>query len=219
MVELHQISPSWNLLVRDAHFIPLLFAIVIHPLLVMLSMLTTNGDIVCLHLSPRAQLVAQILVDNPFMFLQASCENLEKRECVHGINLPPHLACILIGGSRFSYQILRGPWNVLDDKNRWLKNALFFNTWGIYCEWMLQMANWLNGWLTSWAISYCIGSYHLTWLVWNHLTTLKYLGGGEGGGLQHYLCRWWLIDFRYCKTCFTLNNRGYLLSNISLRMV
>ena len=46
---------------------------VTHPLLIMLSMLTTNGDIVGLHLPSRA-----ILVDNSFMFLQALHENLEK---------------------------------------------------------------------------------------------------------------------------------------------
>ena len=37
---------------------PLLFATVTHPLLVMLSRLTTNGDIVGLYLPSRGQLVA-----------------------------------------------------------------------------------------------------------------------------------------------------------------
>ena len=57
---------------------PLLFVIVTHPLLVMLSWLATNGDIVGLHLPSRGQLVAQALADDSFMFLQASRENLEK---------------------------------------------------------------------------------------------------------------------------------------------
>ena len=51
---------------------PLLFAIVTHPLLVMLSRLATNGDIVGLHLPYGGQLVAQALPDDCFMFLQAS---------------------------------------------------------------------------------------------------------------------------------------------------
>ena len=57
---------------------PLLFAIVTHPVLVMLSRLAINGDIVCLHLPSRGRLVAQVLADDSFMFLQASQENLEK---------------------------------------------------------------------------------------------------------------------------------------------
>ena len=51
---------------------PLFFAIVTHPLLVMLSSLATNGDIVGLHLPWGGQLVAQALADDSFMFLQAS---------------------------------------------------------------------------------------------------------------------------------------------------
>ena len=57
---------------------PLLFAIVTHPLLVMLSKLATNGGIVGLHLPSGGQLVAQALADDSFMFLQGSRENLEK---------------------------------------------------------------------------------------------------------------------------------------------
>ena len=57
---------------------PLLFAIVTHPLLVMLSNLATNGDIVGLRLPSGGQLVAQALADDSFMFLQASKENLKK---------------------------------------------------------------------------------------------------------------------------------------------
>ena len=53
---------------------PLLFAIVTHPLLVLLSRLATNCDIVGLHLSCGGQLVAQALADDSFMFLQASRE-------------------------------------------------------------------------------------------------------------------------------------------------
>ena len=56
---------------------PLLFAIVTHPLLVMLPRLATNGDIVGLHLPSGGQLVAQALADDSFMFLQTSRENLE----------------------------------------------------------------------------------------------------------------------------------------------
>ena len=61
---------------------PLLFAIVTPPLSVMLSRLTTNGDIVGLHLPSGGQLVAQALADDSFMFLQASRENLEKGKLV-----------------------------------------------------------------------------------------------------------------------------------------
>ena len=43
-----------------------------------LPRLAANGDIVSLHLPSRGQLVAQALADDSFMFLQASCENLEK---------------------------------------------------------------------------------------------------------------------------------------------
>ena len=57
---------------------PLLFAIVTHPLLVMLSNLATRGDIVGLHLLSGGQLEAQALADDSFMFLQASKENLER---------------------------------------------------------------------------------------------------------------------------------------------
>ena len=70
--------PSQGPFVKDALLSPLLFAIVTHPLLVMLSRLVTNGDIVGLHLSSRGQLVAHALADDSFMFLQASRENLEK---------------------------------------------------------------------------------------------------------------------------------------------
>ena len=38
----------------------------------------TNVDIVGLHLPYGGQLLAQALADDSFMFLQASCENLEK---------------------------------------------------------------------------------------------------------------------------------------------
>ena len=55
---------------------PLLFAIVTHPLSVVLSRIATNGDIVGLHLPSGGQLVAQ--ANDSFMFLQASRENLEK---------------------------------------------------------------------------------------------------------------------------------------------
>ena len=56
----------------------LLFAIVTHLLLVMLSSLATNEKIVGLHLPSSDQLVAQALVDDSFMFLQASKGNLDK---------------------------------------------------------------------------------------------------------------------------------------------
>ena len=49
---------------------PLLFAIVTHPLLMMLSRLATNGDIVGLPLPSGRKLVAQALADDSFMFLQ-----------------------------------------------------------------------------------------------------------------------------------------------------
>ena len=111
MMDLHKIFPSWDLLVKDAHFIPLyLLYVVIHPLLVTLSRLTTNGDIMCLHLPSRAQLVAHILVDNPFTLIKLYMRHVRilRRECVHGTNLPPHLASILIWGSFFSSQYYEG---------------------------------------------------------------------------------------------------------------
>ena len=53
---------------------PLLFAIVTHPLLVILSNLTARVILwVCIFL-----LAAQALVDDSFMFLQAKEENLER---------------------------------------------------------------------------------------------------------------------------------------------
>ena len=55
---------------------PLLFAIVTHPLLVMLSNLVARDDIVDLHLPSGGQLVAKALTDDSFIFLQASKENL-----------------------------------------------------------------------------------------------------------------------------------------------
>ena len=45
---------------------PLLFSIVTHSLLAMLSSLATNGDIVGLHLPSRGQLVAQVLANDFF---------------------------------------------------------------------------------------------------------------------------------------------------------
>ena len=51
---------------------PLLFAIVTHPLLTMLSGLATNADIVGLHLPSGGELVAQALANDSYMFLQAS---------------------------------------------------------------------------------------------------------------------------------------------------
>ena len=57
---------------------PLLFVIVTHPLLVMLSWLATNGDIVGLHLPSRGQLEGEDLAYDSVMFLRASRENLEK---------------------------------------------------------------------------------------------------------------------------------------------
>ena len=52
------------------HFIPLLFAIVTHPLLVMLSRFVMNGDIMGLHIPFGGQRVAKALVDDYFMFPQ-----------------------------------------------------------------------------------------------------------------------------------------------------
>ena len=57
---------------------PLLFAIVTHPLFFMLANLAASGDIVGLQLPYARQLVAQALVDDTFMFLQASKENIER---------------------------------------------------------------------------------------------------------------------------------------------
>ena len=57
---------------------PLLFPIVTHPLLVILSKLATTGNIVGLHLPSSGQLVTQALVIDSFMFLQVSKENLER---------------------------------------------------------------------------------------------------------------------------------------------
>ena len=68
---------------------PLLFAIVTHPLLVMLSRIATNGDIMGLHLPCGGQLVAQALADDSFMFLQASRENLEKGMQIGSIQASP----------------------------------------------------------------------------------------------------------------------------------
>ena len=65
----------------------LVFAIVTHPLLVMLSNLATNVDGVGLHLPSGGQLVAQALADESFMFLQASKENLEWRVMTGGLPL------------------------------------------------------------------------------------------------------------------------------------
>ena len=53
---------------------PLLFAIVTH----LKSELVDNSDIMVLHLPSGGQLVAQALVDDSFVFLQASKENLER---------------------------------------------------------------------------------------------------------------------------------------------
>ena len=78
MGELHQIFSLTRSVRQGCPLSPLLFAIVTHPLLVMLSRLATNGDIVGLHLPYGGQLEAQALADDSFMFLQASRENLEK---------------------------------------------------------------------------------------------------------------------------------------------
>ena len=51
---------------------PLLFAIVTHPLLVMLSNLAASRDIVVFHLPSGGQLGSQALADYSFMLLQAS---------------------------------------------------------------------------------------------------------------------------------------------------
>ena len=53
------------------------FDIVTHPLSVMLSTLATNGQIVGAHLPYGGQLVAKALANDYFMFLRASCQNLE----------------------------------------------------------------------------------------------------------------------------------------------
>ena len=47
----------------------LLFAITTHPLLVMLSRLATNGDIVCLHLPFEGQMVTHASTEDSSMFL------------------------------------------------------------------------------------------------------------------------------------------------------
>ena len=52
--------------------------IVTHPLLVMLSNLTVDGNIVSLHLPFARELATQALTDDSFMFLQTSKSNLEK---------------------------------------------------------------------------------------------------------------------------------------------
>ena len=56
---------------------PLLFVIVTHPLLVMLSNIVANDDIVGLHVPSNGKLVADALGNDYFMFLSTSKENLE----------------------------------------------------------------------------------------------------------------------------------------------
>ena len=56
---------------------PLLFIIVTHPMLVMLSNLATNGDIVGLHIPSGAKLVAQHWLMILLCFYK--CQNLERR--------------------------------------------------------------------------------------------------------------------------------------------
>ena len=67
----------------------LLFAIVTHPLLVMLSNVAAKDDIVSLHLPSGGQLVTEAKVHDSFMFLQAS-----KGVCKFGINLLWLQGCI-----------------------------------------------------------------------------------------------------------------------------
>ena len=128
-------------LTRSIHqgcpLIPLLFAIVTHPLLVMLARFATNGDIVGLHLPFEGQLIANALVDDAFMFL--------RRGCLYGTNLHWHPDHIFIGGSLVSYHVLKDISNVKDGKDPWLEKVLFSNIWGIHWERMLRMTNWLYG--------------------------------------------------------------------------
>ena len=56
---------------------PLLLSIITHSLLMILSRLETNHDIVCLHVPSRGKLTTQVWVDS-LMFLQASCHNPKK---------------------------------------------------------------------------------------------------------------------------------------------
>ena len=90
---------------------PLLFAIVTHPLLVMLSRLATSGDIVGLHLPCGGQLVAQVLADYSLCFSKPH-ERILRRVCLYGTDLPGLLDYILIAGSLVSSHALKGIWNV-----------------------------------------------------------------------------------------------------------
>ena len=96
-------------LTRSAHQgfpLRLLFTIITHPLLVRLSRLVTNGDILGLHLLSGGQLVAHALANDSFMFLQASRENLEKGMLVW------NQFALASGGSLVSYHALKGIRNV-----------------------------------------------------------------------------------------------------------
>ena len=80
-----------------------MFDIVAHPLLVMLSRLADNGEIVGLHLPFGNQLIAQALADYSFIFLQTLHEKFQK-----GTDLPSLLDYVLSGGSLASSHILKG---------------------------------------------------------------------------------------------------------------
>ena len=79
---------------------PLLFALVTYILLVILSNLVASGDIVGLHLPSGAQLVAQALTYDSFMFLKASKEIPEKSMQVRD-------QFVLVSGLHINWRMLR----------------------------------------------------------------------------------------------------------------
>ncbi|MCO5601460.1 hypothetical protein L7F22_055583 [Adiantum nelumboides] len=82
--------------------IPLLFALVTHPMLTLLTQLTQNGEVVGLTLSSGQQLVGQSLADDSFMFLKASKVNIDRAMAAWilfikapGLHINPHKSALL----------------------------------------------------------------------------------------------------------------------------
>ncbi|MCO5600621.1 hypothetical protein L7F22_054736 [Adiantum nelumboides] len=81
---------------------PLLFALVTHPMLTLLTQLAQNGEVVGLTLPSGQQLVSQALADDSFMFLKASKVNIDRamaagslfaKAC--GLHINPHKSGLL----------------------------------------------------------------------------------------------------------------------------
>ena len=119
------------------------------------------------------QLVAHALVDDSFMFLPASCENLEKGKLVRSqFPLASRLHIYWRKSSLISYierdlEWLRWHWPLVG------KGSICQHL-GYPLDWILQMPDCLNEWFISQGISSCVEIHNLAHLIHSPLSCTMY---------------------------------------------